>query len=212
MKNKNNNKPTFKRICAYIIDIIIVSIISSLFTSIELINPKLSEYNEAYEKYTEYVQTLTSNGETVDTNVLLNGEKINDYTYELASLGVVTSEITLIVSALYFIVFQYYNNGKTIGKALLKIQVKSIDNKKLKLKQLFLRSILINSLITSLISIIFLLTLSKTNYLLLNNYVQIIDMAIMFITFGMVIIREDGRGLHDILANTIVSESNDAKE
>lgn len=44
---------------------------------------------------------------------------------------------------------------------------------------------------------------------MINSYIQIIDMAIMFITFGMIIIREDGRGLHDILAKTIVIESNE---
>ena len=32
------NKPTFKRVCAYIIDLVLVSFISSLFASIEFIN------------------------------------------------------------------------------------------------------------------------------------------------------------------------------
>lgn len=206
------NKPTFKRVCAYIIDIVLISFISSLFASIEFINPKLDEYNKNYEEYRNYVQSITSGSETVDTNELLNGEKINDYTYNIASSGVITSEITLIISVLYFILFQYYNNGKTIGKALLKIQVKSIDNKKLKFKQIVLRSLVINSLLTSLISIICLLTLSKSNYLTVSNCVQMIDMAVMFITFGMVIFREDGRGLHDLLAGTVVVSTQDVKE
>ena len=146
------NKPTFKRVCAYIIDLVLVSFISSLFASIEFINPKLDEYNKNYEEYRNYVQSITSGSETVDTSELLNGEKVNDFTYNIASSGVITSEITLIISILYFIVFQYYNNGKTVGKALLKIQVKSKDNKKLKLTQMILRSVVINSLLTSLIS------------------------------------------------------------
>ena len=161
---------------------------------------------------TNYVQSITSGSETVDTSELLNGEKVNDFTYNIASSGVITSEITLIISILYFIVFQYYNNGKTVGKALLKIQVKSKDNKKLKLTQMFLRSVVINSLLTSLISIICILTLSKSNYLTASNYIQMIDMAVMFVTFGMVMFREDGRGLHDLLANTIVVPTEDVKE
>ena len=159
-----------------------------------------------------YVQSITSGSETVDTSELLNGEKVNDFTYNIASSGVITSEITLIISILYFIVFQYYNNGKTVGKALLKIQVKSKDNKKLKLTQMFLRSVVINSLLTSLTSIICILTLSKSNYLTASNYIQMIDMAVMFVTFGMVMFREDGRGLHDLLANTIVVPTEDVKE
>lgn len=206
------NKPTFKRVCAYIIDIVLVSFISSLFASIEFINPKLDEYNKNYEEYRNYVQSITSGSETVDTSELLNGKKVNDFTYNIASSGVITSEITLIISILYFIVFQYYNNGKTVGKALLKIQVKSKDNKKLKLTQMILRSVVINSLLTSLISIICILTLSKSNYLTASNYIQMIDMAVMLVTFGMVMFRDDGRGLHDLLANTIVVPTEDAKE
>ena len=109
---------------------------------------------------------------------------------------------------MYFIVFQYYNNGKTVGKALLKIQVKSKDNKKLKLTQMILRSVVINSILTSLISIICILTLSKSTYLTASNYIQMIDMAVMLVTFGMVMFREDGRGLHDMMANTkVIKES-----
>jgi uncharacterized RDD family membrane protein YckC len=206
------NKPTFKRICAYIIDIVLISFVSSMFASIEFINPKLDEYNQNYEEYRNYVQNITSGNETLDASELLNGEEIKDLTYNIASSGVITSEITLIISILYFIVFQYFNNGKTVGKALLKIQVKSNDNKKLKLTQIILRSIVINSLLTSLISIICLLTLSKSSYLTVSNYIQIIDMAIVFVTFGMVMFREDGRGLHDILAKTIVVPAEEVKE
>ncbi len=206
------NKPTFKRICAYIIDIVLISFVSSMFASIEFINPKLDEYNQNYEEYRNYVQNITSGNETLDASELLNGEEIKDLTYNIASSGVITSEITLIISILYFIVFQYFNNGKTVGKALLKIQVKSNDNKKLKLTQIILRSIVINSLLTSLISIICLLTLSKSSYLTVNNYIQMIDMAIVFVTFGMVMFREDGRGLHDLLAKTIVVPAEEVKE
>lgn len=206
------NKPTFKRICAYIIDIVLISFVSSMFASIEFINPKLDEYNQNYEEYRNYVQNITSGNETLDASELLNGEEIKDLTYNIASSGVITSEITLIISILYFIVFQYFNNGKTVGKALLKIQVKSNDNKKLKLTQIILRSIVINSLLTSLISIICLLTLSKSSYLTVSNYIQMIDMAIVFVTFGMVMFREDGRGLHDLLAKTIVVPAEEVKE
>lgn len=206
------NKPTFKRICAYIIDIVLISFVSSMFASIEFINPKLDEYNQNYEEYRNYVQNITSGNETLDASELLNGEEIKDLTYNIASSGVITSEITLIISILYFIVFQYFNNGKTVGKALLKIQVKSNDNKKLKLTQIILRSIVINSLLTTLISIICLLTLSKSSYLTVSNYIQMIDMAIVFVTFGMVMFREDGRGLHDLLAKTIVVPAEEVKE
>ena len=59
------NKPTFKRVCAYIIDLVLVSFISSLFASIEFINPKLDEYNKNYEEYRNYVQSITSGNATV---------------------------------------------------------------------------------------------------------------------------------------------------
>jgi len=202
-------KPILKRIMAYLLDIVIVSFIASLFSSINILNPYIEEYNQVNQEYNEFVSNIT------DTSELLNSEKLNDYAYDISYYGVYTSIILLIVSILYFGIFQYYNKGKTVGKALLKLQVVDKDKKEINLKQILIRSALINSLLTSTLLIVTILLLSKTKYISAQTIIQFVDMAIIFLSIGMILIREDGRGFHDIIANTMVvdtSELDDEEE
>lgn len=58
----NNTRPLFKRVGAYLIDLCIVVIISSLISSIPALNKESKKYQEVYneykEKYDEYEDTL----------------------------------------------------------------------------------------------------------------------------------------------------------
>ena len=53
---------TLKRICAYLIDSIIIFAIITLFSKIEILNPNTKEYNEAinqyYEVYEDYMISI----------------------------------------------------------------------------------------------------------------------------------------------------------
>lgn len=199
-------KPIFRRVMAYLLDIIIVSLIASLFASINILNPYMEEYEQVNEEYTEFVSNIT------DTNELLNSDKLNDFSYDISYYGVYTSIILLIVSILYFVLFQYFNKGKTIGKALLKLQVVTQDKKEVKLWQILLRSALIDSLLSSFALVLTILLLSKSQYISVQTIIQFIDMAIIFLSIGMILLREDGRGFHDIVANTIVIDTNEIIE
>ena len=53
--------------------------------------------------------------------------------------------ITVLVSIIYFVVFQYNNKGQTLGKKLMKIKVNSL-NGDLTMNQLVVRSLLVNSM------------------------------------------------------------------
>lgn len=194
-------KPTFKRFFAYLIDTIIISAIVTIFSSIDLINPYKEEYETAYKEYQEYTLSIDN------PNELLNGEEVNDLTYDLTHFGMYTSIISLVVSFLYFSIFQYYNKGRTIGKALLNIQVVSTNSKKLKLSQVIIRSAIINSLLTSSAIILALLFLSKPMFLKANLIISYIDMGLILASIGMIIYREDGVGLHDLLAHTQVVDA-----
>ena len=66
------NKPTLKRACAYLIDLMLVLIISSLFTGIEALNPNADKYEETYDKY----KTIISNTTDINTITNINEDKI----------------------------------------------------------------------------------------------------------------------------------------
>ena len=193
-------KPTFRRLFAYLIDILIISFIVSAFSYIKFLNPKLDEYNKYSEEYTSYVNELSQTNPTG----ILSDEKVQDLSYNMSYAGVYTSLISLVVTFLYFSIFQYYTNGKTVGKLAMGIEVISANNKKLRLSQLIIRSALVDSILTSSILLIAILFLSKSSYMGISRVIEIIDLGIVLVCAGMVIYREDGVGLHDKLANTKV--------
>ena len=195
-------KPTLRRIGAYIVDIIVITIISSMFVRIEFLNPKYEEYQKAYNEYIDYAGEVMNNPEKVNDNDL------NDITYNLSKTGLATNVITLVVTILYFVGFQYINQGQTLGKKLFKIKVVGSKNDRPKFYQILIRALLINSIVTNAISEILISTLSKNAYMASSQYVQLVDMAIIVASFILIMFREDGKGLHDMIAGTkVVFES-----
>lgn len=191
------NKPMLKRACAYIIDLMLVLIISSLFAGIEALNPNEEKYEETYNQY----KTMISNASDINS---INNEEVINITYDMSKYGISIEIINLVVIVLYFVVFQYLNNGKTLGKTLMKIKVVSKDSKKIKFYQILLRSLIINSILSSFVLILILSFCSKSIYLLSSRYIQFIDMTLVFVSIIMILFRQDGRGLHDIIASTEV--------
>lgn len=191
------NKPILKRACAYIIDLMLILIISSLFAGIEALNPNEEKYEETYNQY----KTMISNASDINS---INNEEVINITYDMSKYGISIEIINLVVTVLYFVVFQYLNNGKTLGKTLMKIKVVSKDGKKIKFYQILLRSLIINSILSLFVLILILLFCSKSIYLLSSRYIQFIDMTLVFVSIIMILFRQDGRGLHDIIASTEV--------
>ena len=196
-------KLTSRRVFAYVIDSIIVLLITGLFSNIYILNPTIDEYNEKYIEYDTYIQ------ETLKTNPLsiVSDEYISELSYDISKLGVNISIITLVVTFLYFTVFQYSTGGKTIGKLLFGIEVVSKNNKKVKFSQLLIRSLFINSIATSTILIVIIMLSNRTVYNSYNSAIQSIDLGIIITCYLMMIIRKDGLGLHDIIAGTNVIRS-----
>ena len=123
-------KTTIRRLGAYIMDMFIVALISSLFVKIEFINPKYDEYQKVYNDYIDYTSEIK------DIKDIENDSKLTDFSYDLAKTGIATSIISLIVTTLYFVGFQYLNRGQTLGKKVFKIKVVDGENKRVKLYQL----------------------------------------------------------------------------
>lgn len=201
---------TSKRILAYIVDIFIVTLISSMFAGIEFLNPYLEKQNEVTIEYNEKFEEYIS--QTEDINELSNSEFMTDYTYDVSYYGVYTSIITLIVTILYFVVFQYYNEGKTIGKALFDIIVVDKNIKRVKINHLLIRSLIIHSIITNIILIISIFLLKKDAFLVISNIIGIIEIGIVIICIIMIMFRKDKRLIHDLLAGTKVISREEYEE
>lgn len=83
----NNTTPLFKRALAYIIDLCIVVIVSSLISSIPFLNKEIKPYQEKYKEYElaykEYQDVMTLLEETYEDKILSEEElnKFNKFQY-----------------------------------------------------------------------------------------------------------------------------------
>lgn len=196
------DRPVFKRICAYIIDIAIVSFILFLFSKIEILNPNIDKINSIQNEYEKYIETVAK--KDADVTKLLKDDKVQNYIYELAKLQVPTSILNVVITFGYFVVFQFFNKGQTIGKKFMKIRVKSTKGDKLSFMQVFGRSLLINEILVSILIIIFVSCLSQSVYFNARKILELIDMVIVYGSLGFMMFRSDGCGIHDLLVHTCV--------
>lgn len=202
------DRPVFKRICAYIIDIAIVSFILFLFSKIEILNPNVDKINSIQNEYEKYIETVAKND--ADVTKLLKDDKVQNYIYELAKLQVPTSILNVVITFGYFVVFQFFNKGQTIGKKFMKIRVKSIKGDKLSFMQVVGRSLLINEILVSILIIIFVSCLSQSVYFNARRILELIDMIIVYGSLGFMMFRSDGCGIHDLLVHTCVVNEDEA--
>ena len=193
-----------KRLTAYIIDMIIVVIISSmLFTTIY---PKRAEENtEIAQEILESFKRLGSSEEKVDS-------ELQELSYRMEKVTQPLTIIQISVTIIYFIFLQYFMNGQTLGKKALKIRVKQEKEKKLIPSLFVLRETILLLIPTKIIQIICLMELKMTNYYRVSSIIQNINLIVYLAIIGTIIFREDERGLHDLIGKTKVVKTTKKKE
>ena len=195
---------SYKRILAYLIDIFIVICIATILT---MFIPVSEEYTNQMNELNAVLEDYSS-GDISETEYL---EKFNDISYIVNKESVQVSVVSVVLSTIYFVVLAYYMNGQTFGKKIMKIQVVSANSKKLTMNNYLIRSLIVDSILMNAISIIAILFLEKSSYLKVYDVTSTIFGAIYVVIFAMILFRQDGRGLHDLLANTKVISLNDNK-
>ena len=190
-------KATFyERLASYIIDFLIVSSLLSIicYKLPDNSNTYIEEINTIYESYT--------NNEITPTDF---ADKYLDIVYNEEKKDILTPTISVILTIGYFIVFQYLNNGQTLGKKILKIQVvdKNTNTPPSILKGT-IRTIFILNIAPNIITIILRTCVDKNTYLITSTILSIFNWIFLVITIVLMISKSSCRGLHDLMANTIV--------
>ena len=180
-----------KRIGAYFIDILVVTFAASMLSSISYLNPQLSKYEDVYK---EYVEIAKSDLSTVDANQIL---EIN---YRLERNNIYGTFINIVLILIYFVVFQKFNNGQTLGKKLLGIKIDGNQS----LVSYLIRSLILHNVLINTLKVALILSISKDKYIYYSKTILIVELAIEVAIIVMIISRSDRRGLHDLIANTDV--------
>ncbi|MBR3720342.1 MAG: RDD family protein [Clostridia bacterium] len=197
-----NNKKAFfvQRFGAFVIDFMIVffvvSLIASMFIDQKATDSLVSQSNNLMNNYVK---------EKIDTNSFISQYSI--LSYKIARNNGGLSLTMIVVNVLYFIVFQLYNKGQTIGKSLFKIRVVSNDGE-LEMNQMLFRGLIANSILMELISFAIMLFCKNDVYFYSVGVIEIMQYLIMFVSMIMILNHKDGRALHDKVVNTSVIRVN----
>lgn len=188
-----------KRVFAYIIDIIIVYLISAIILSIPVISYDTEEYMNYYKEYTKVIsETKEMTDDVIDSQ--------NKLMYKMSYLAKNSLVIQAIVTFGYFGIAAYLMEGQTIGKKIQKIKVVSNDNKELNQHLFILRSVILTNLIPQVASIIAIFTLKQNNWIIAESIIGNISLVISFALILVLIFRTDERSIHDIICKTKVIE------
>ena len=190
----------FRRLGAYLVDSFIVSTVGLLISMIPFLYPKRSEYVEKYEELA-----------TVSEKVLNQEMSEEEYReasipieYDLYRLNTNYVVIDIICVLLYFGVFQAFYHGQTIGKKLLRIHVVGKDGESVSVWNLLLRTIILNNVLITIALQIVIYVMNRDNFYNVYNNINLVGSIILYISLFMVLVRQDGRGLHDMVAGTKV--------
>ena len=187
----------FPRALAYLIDMILIVIISSTLAAFV---PTNKNYDKAYKDYAKIQDKLTSRKITVDEYM----KEAISVVYDMDYNNVPSMIIQVTVLVLYFVVFQAINKGQTFGKKLMKIKIISTDGNELTMNQVAIRAIVINSVFINLLIIGAVMFSNRDMYYYISLGLQGFEGLIVVITLIMILFRNDGKGLHDLLAKTQV--------
>ena len=187
------NATFLQRFFAYIIDILIVVILLNLVTY----NINFDKRNDLMSEITEYL-TEYDPANTEDANKLL------DLQYQYNKESILVDTVSVAITIGYFVIFQYFNKGQTIGKKLLKIRISGKDNKQVGIGQLILRSIIIYQILVNIVNLILITTVDKIFYWNIYSILTAAQSIFIVITMLFILYRKDKRGLHDIMSGTCV--------
>ena len=205
------NKYVYRRISAFLIDVFLVTFVSTIFSSISYVNPFIENYKVAYDEYREVYKSESESVLTNPTikNVVDYSNKMSKQIYKIDYSMLFNNIYYLVFSFLYFVLFAYFTNGQTLGKKLFKLKVVRQDGEKVKLSNLMLRTLLSGSSIFMGVNIIvviqLLLLMIPQNQVyfyaillssMISYVIEIIGLVLLF--------SKEHRSLDDIIGSTKV--------
>lgn len=190
---------TKKRICAYLIDMFLLFV----FIGIGAMLTNVTENEKALRLELSEMNEKAVMRETSITSYLFHLSEISqDIDREHVAVGF----INLVFVFIYFVFIPYFMEGKTFGKALMKIRVVDENGGEATIHSLVIRNVVLNGLLYLFLSLLFIYIVPGILYLLMISILGIIQLALVIFSVFMVLYRKDGVGLHERLSHTRVIE------
>ena len=136
---------SLKRIIGYLLDILLVTLVTTFISQIKPLNPYKDKYLEAYEKYEELAKS----------DVDANSEEIIQVNYDIYRYRIVSSCISVVCLILYFGLFEFLSDGRTLGQKAMKLKI--VHRNTMQRAGLFnymLRIIILNNILLTILAMI----------------------------------------------------------
>lgn len=189
-----------KRIIAYIIDLMIISILASMLTNVFV-------KSEDYTKLNEEGRVILNN--YLEEQTEENSEEVLTFTYAATKMLAPSNFANIILYSIYFGILPKFTTGQTIGKRLSKIKIQSSEGKNLNILNLMIRVAVLYGVLINLISAILLVIAPRVVYSTANSYLMMLQL-IMFLACIFGSLGPKGRGLHERLSATEVVSLEDS--
>ncbi len=196
-------KTSVKRIAAYIIDALILGLIISLISTTSYLKSKDTQATKLEKQISSYYEKYENEEITAKEYTDLT----MDLTYKIQKYDNPSQILTIILYIAYFGIFQALNKGQTIGKMVMKIKIKGYQDKKINIFNYLLRCLFLYGVLTTAITIGLYYLLDVKTFFYASAYVSLAGTILVYIIIFMVLVKQDGRGLHDYLAKTEVIDT-----
>lgn len=175
------------------------------------------EYNSLIENHEKYVDTLNEyymDGKLTEKNYdKLNNKIDKEYNreykkvyYKIEQNSVLYFVIYLVVVFTYFVGFNKYTNGQTLGKKLTKLRIinSKDENENVPVWSYVVRALILYQPIYYIIKLVGVSLMDMNMYYTITSFFYDIQYYLEMLIVIMVMVRIDGRGPHDLLARTRV--------
>ena len=163
------------------------------YTNIFKDNYKEELSNEDYDKINKKIDKLYNN-------------TYKEIYYKMEKNSIMYNLIYLIAIILYYVGFNKYTNGQTLGKKLMRLKIvnNNDSNKDVPIWSYIVRLIILYQPILYITKLIGVSFMDISMYYSITNYVYTFQSYLEMIVIATMSIRLDGRGLQDMLAKTRV--------
>ncbi len=189
----------YKRLVAYTIDMFIVGLVISIISY----NFDTTRLEKLSDKSIKLMNSFT-NGDISSDKYFF---EYADILYKVNKANVNSNLLGLVIYVGYFVLFQFFNGGATIGKKLLKIKVISQGGGEVSLWQMIVRTSIINGIVPLALSLILIFTTKGLVFLTLSSVVGLFENIFVIICVFMLLYKSDCLALHDIMSKSVVIES-----
>ena len=218
-----NLAPMGKRLAAWLLDFILTITLAvgfMLFTSVILnYDKEVEKLNEYYDIHNVYRTDENGNKNFCEANpndeydscnvawakfaedeaAVAQYNKVNEYTIAILSSGLVLS-----IMSMYFVVPLCLKHGRTVGKKVMGISLISYEEIKVSHKQMFIRALMGNFLVLSMIPVLLFFTAMISGGGFLYSFIAF---AIEFANIVATISSKKKQNFPDMIAKTIAVDT-----